>query len=56
MTPEGKLNDPAEGQQNRKCESADRVKLRKEEERGIDGDVSNAEEWEESGVEEKPAV
>lgn len=56
MTPEGNLDDPADGKEDGECESIDRVELCEEEIDRIDGGVNEAEEWETTGVEEKPAV
>lgn len=55
MTPEGDLHHPANDEDGRDYESKNGAKLRKEKQSSVDGCVSGAEEWEEPGVEDKPA-
>ena len=56
VTPETDLYDPANEDENGEYESVDRVEVCEEEACGIDEGVDKAEEWEESGVEDEPAV
>ena len=56
MTPETDLDDPADEKDNGECESADGVEVCKKEAYGVNDGVNKADKWEESGVENEPAV